>query len=177
MKRAQLTQEVEALSEQDRARLRERAARLGAEEPGELTSQPMHLARFRVGELECALPLEQLRAILPLKSVTPVPLAASHVLGVIRYEGSIVAAMSLGMLLGAKGWRRDPQVLGIVAYGDGRRVAFDFEEAPAAVVMDARLLEAARNGRRRALTDIVVPGEATITFIDPTELLARGRHG
>ena len=76
------------------------------------------------------MPLESLRAALPLRLVTPVPLSQPHVIGVLRYQGQVLAALSLASLLGGHGWRQDPAVLLVVDRGDGELCALDCEAIP-----------------------------------------------
>ena len=88
------------------------------------------VAEFPVGEETYALPLDTLRAAVPLKMVTPVPLSPPHVIGILRFQGQIVTALSLASLLGGRGWREDPAVLLVVDPGFGRLVALDCERIP-----------------------------------------------
>src|SRR5207253_4573879 len=99
-----LTQEERDLLERRAARLREKPR--AAEEESVLWA-----AEFPVGEDSYALPLESLRAAVPLKMVTSVPLSPPHVIGILRFQGQIVTALSLASLLGGRGWREDPAVL------------------------------------------------------------------
>src|SRR5574339_342144 len=89
-----------------------------------------HLAEFPVGDETFAIPLSAFRALVPLRRVTPVPLARPHIVGILRFQGQIVTALSMAAVLGIKGWRHDPSVLLVVDPGWGRLVAIDCEEVP-----------------------------------------------
>src|SRR5438132_3865919 len=56
------------------------------------------VGQFPIGVEQHAIPLASLRAALPLRLVTPVPLAPPPVIGVLRYQGRIVTALSLASL-------------------------------------------------------------------------------
>src|SRR5256885_11499923 len=102
----------ETFSEQARALLERRAERLrekasdGAEDEAVLWA-----AEFLVGEDSYALPLDALRAAVPLRMVTGVPLSPPHVIGILRFQGQILTAMSLSSLLGGRGWRGEPAAI------------------------------------------------------------------
>ena len=99
------------------------------------------------GRLDDALPLESLRAAVPLRMVTPVPLSPPHVIGILRFQGQILTAMSLSSLLGGRGWREDPAVLLVVDPGmGGRLLALDCQAG------QMRMLEVrgSRGDRERA---------------------------
>src|SRR5687767_10137255 len=115
--------------EEIRHLLEERAKRLRDLEQTEVVrEEAVHwVAEFPLGEERYALPLESLRAALPLRMVTPVPLSAPHVIGVLRFQGQVLAALSLASLLGGHGWRQDPAVLLVVDRGDGELCAVDCE--------------------------------------------------
>src|SRR5207237_10106809 len=108
-----VTAEVEALLLQRAERVRHKPAEADDE-------TLLWVAEFPVGEETYALPLETLRAAVPLKMVTAVPLSPPHVIGILRFQGQIVTALSLASLLGGRGWREDPAVLLVVDPGFGR---------------------------------------------------------
>ena len=110
-----------------RALLQARAQKLAArrEADAEAEGTLAWLAELRVGDTRYALPLEQLAAAIPLRQVTPVPLARPEVVGILRHQGQVITAYSLAALLGARGWRQDPEVLLVLKLNDGRRVAFE----------------------------------------------------
>src|SRR5437899_13058825 len=94
------TPEVEELLVQRAERVRRKPAETDEE-------NVLWVAEFPVGEETYALPLETLRAAVPLKMVTAVPLSPSHVIGILRFQGQIVTALSLASLLVGRGWRVD----------------------------------------------------------------------
>src|SRR3954468_7268056 len=102
------------------------------------------VAEFPVGEETYAVALDTLRAAVPLRMVTPVPLSPPHVIGILRFQGQIVTALSLASLLGGRGWREDPAVLLVVDPGFGRLVALDCERIPKPSGLPHALVEEAR---------------------------------
>lgn len=124
-------------SEQERIRelLERRAARLRERPHDTEDEESFWIAELTLGSATYALPLAELLGVVPVRLVVPVPLAAPHVLGVVRFRGEMVTALSLTWLLGAPGWRRDPSVLIVVALGPDRRLAFDCEEVPKPVAL------------------------------------------
>lgn len=124
----------DGLRDEERALLMLRAAQLRARPDAAVEESQVWLAAFPVGELTFALPLEKVRAAVPLRMVTPVPLSPSHVIGVLRFRGSFATVLSLASLLGVRGWKVDPAVLLVVdvaAADDAAREVAD-RAAPAA---------------------------------------------
>src|SRR5437868_13919035 len=116
------------LTQEERDLLERRAARLREKPRATEEESVLWAAEFPVGEDSYALPLEALRAAVPLRMVTPVPLSPAHVIGILRFQGQILTAMSLASLLGGRGWREDPAVLLVVDPGMGaRRFALECE--------------------------------------------------
>ena len=134
------------------------------------------VAEFPVGEETYALPLELLRAAVPLKMVTPVPLSPPHVIGILRFQGQIVTALSLASLLGGRGWREDPAVLLVVDPGFGRLVALDCERIPKPTGLPHAQVEEARARSTGAICEITVAGMRQVNLLDLARLMDR-RHG
>jgi len=170
----------EELDEKTKEILERRAERLRSA-PAAITEGPIehHLAEFPVGEETYAIPLSAFRAVVPLRRVTPVPLARPHIVGILRFQGQIVTALSMAALLGIKGWRQDPSVLLVVDPGWGRLVAIDCEEVPRPVSIAHTALDEARSRDAKAITEVVHAGRI-MHMIDLGKLLDRrsgGRSG
>lgn len=138
-----------------------------------------HVAEFPVGEETFAIPLAAFRAVVPLRRVTPVPLARPHVVGILRFQGQIITALSMAAVLGIKGWRHDPAVLLVVDPGWGRLVAIDCEEVPRPVSIAHAAFDEARARESKAITEIVHDGRV-VHLLDLGRLLDRrsgGRSG
>jgi len=131
-------------------------------------------AEFSVGDRRCAILLNELRAAVPLRAVTPVPLAPAHVIGVLRFQGRLVAAFSLSALLGGTGWKDDPTVLIVVEPSPGRLVALDCEQIPKPVAIPSALVAAARSQGRRPIAPL---GLRDIHLLDVGLLLEGRRAG
>ncbi|XXF76858.1 chemotaxis protein CheW [Myxococcaceae bacterium GXIMD 01537] len=162
-------------------RLLERRAERLREQTEHAVEDSVHMvAEFPLGEERYALPLESLRAALPLRMVTPVPLSAPHVIGVLRFQGQVLAAMSLASLLGGHGWRQDPAVLLVVERGDGELCALDCEAIPRPLGLPVGAVEAARARSEGSVLEVFT-GEQLIHLIEPSRLFARAatgaRHG
>ncbi|HEY5675180.1 MAG TPA: chemotaxis protein CheW [Myxococcales bacterium] len=133
------------------------------------------VAEFPVGEETCAIALDTLRAAVPLRMVTPVPLSPPHVIGILRFQGQIVTALSLASLLGGRGWREDPAVLLVVDPGFGRLVALDCERIPKPVGVPHALVDEARARTAGAVCEITLPGMRQMNLLDLGRLMDR-RH-
>ena len=107
----------------------------------------MWVAAFSVGGDRYALPLAALHAALPLRLVTPVPLAPSEVVGVLVFQGEIITVMSMYALLGGGAWREDPSILLVLEAGAGRRIAVDCAEIPRGLTLPMRAVEQAPVGK------------------------------
>lgn len=150
-------------------------ARAHKQEPD--TEAALAVAEFSVGGDRYAFPLEQLHAVVPLRLVTPVPTAPSHIIGVLRFQGQLLTAVSLATLLGVRGWRQDPAVFLVVDAGNGRRVAVDSEHVPALGTVPLRVVEQARADHNQPVQAVAVPGGGLINLIDSIRLLAGVRVG
>ena len=133
------------------------------------------VAEFPVGEEIYAISLDVLRAAVPLKMVTPVPLSPPHVIGILRFQGQIVTALSLASLLGGRGWREDPAVLLVVDPGFGHLVAVDCERIPKPVSVPHALVEQARARSQGAVCEVTLPGMRQVHLLDLLRLMDR-RH-
>jgi chemotaxis signal transduction protein len=131
------------------------------------------VAEFRVGEDTYALPLDLLRAAVPLRTVTPVPLAPPHVVGILRFQGQIITAHSLASLVGARGWREDPAVLLVVDPGWGRLLALDCEQIPKPVAIPHSAVEQARARSSGAVLELTLPGLRQVHLLDLRRLFDR----
>jgi chemotaxis signal transduction protein len=158
-----------------RTLLDERATRLRGRAEGTVDESVIMVAEFPLGEERYALPLESLRSALPLRLVTPVPLSQPHVIGVLRYQGSVLAALSLAALLGGHGWRQDPAVLLVVDRGDGELCALDCEAIPRPLSLPAAAVEAARTHSEGPVVEVPMNNNRQIIhLIDLPRLFARG---
>jgi purine-binding chemotaxis protein CheW len=163
-------------------RLLERRADRLREQSENAVEESVHwVAEFPLGEERYALPLEALRAALPLRMVTPVPLSSPHVIGVLRFQGQVLSALSLASMLGGHGWRQDPAVLLVIERGDGELCALDCESIPRPLGLPVGAVEAARTRAEGPVLEVFT-GEQLIHLIDPPRLFARAagtgaRHG
>lgn len=158
--------ELNALLERRAARVRERPRAPDDE-------SVLWVAEFPVGEDTYAVPLDVLRAAVPLKMVTPVPLSPPHVIGILRFQGQIVTALSLASLLGGRGWREDPAVLLVVDPGLGRLVAVDCERIPKPVGLPIRNVDDARAKTSGAIAEVTLPGLRQVQLLDLRQLMER----
>ncbi|HZR08937.1 MAG TPA: chemotaxis protein CheW [Myxococcales bacterium] len=131
------------------------------------------VAEFPIGEETYAVPLDVLRAAVPLKMVTAVPLSPPHVIGILRFQGQIVTALSLASLLGGRGWREDPAVLLVVDPGFGHLVALDCERIPKPIAVPHALVEEARARSSGAVCELTLPGMRQVNLLDLLRLMDR----
>jgi len=153
--------------------LQRRAERV-REKPKDVDEEDvLWVAEFPVGEESYAIPLDALRAAVPLKMVTAVPLSPPHVIGILRFQGQILTALSLASLLGGRGWREDPAVLLVVDPGFGRLVALDCERIPKPVGLPHALVEEARGRSGGAIVEITLPGMKQVSLLELPRLMDR----
>ncbi|HYV47683.1 MAG TPA: chemotaxis protein CheW [Myxococcaceae bacterium] len=153
-----------------------RAQRLRALPATQEAEAPSWAAELPIGQETYALPLESLLGCVPLRLVTPLPLAPPHVLGVVRFQGEIVTAFSTTMLLGAKGWGTDPFVLVVVRLPEGRTVALDCEQIPIQVEVPRSEVERQSLPPGDVAVPVVVSGPRVIQLIDVERLARRVRE-
>lgn len=144
------------------ARLREPLESLAADD---LSNDVAWLATFPVGGDTFAIPLERVRTVKPLKSLTQVPMTESHLLGVIRYMDDVIACMSLFSVLGVRGWEKDPEVLLIVDQGKDDLVAFDCEEVPRSETFPKALVSQAASQSKNGVAQMTTPDLRIINII------------
>ena len=156
-----VSDEAQVLLERRAERLREQAREASEEEA------VLWAAQFPVGEDSYALPVDSLRAAVPLRMVTAVPLSPPHVIGILRFQGQILTAMSLSSLLGGRGFCEDPAVLLVVDPGfGGRLVALDCEQIPKPVPLPVASVEQARSRSTGAVVEVTLPGLKQVNLID-----------
>ena len=164
---------IPELDERGARLLEQRAERLRRRKEDKQEEDGAWAAEFELGGERYALPLERLRACLPLKGVAPVPLAKRGVVGITRWEGKVVAVFSLSSLLGLRGWRRDPSVLLLITRGD-TTVGLDCEEIPRSVQLPFQSLAGAGGDAAVHALSVPVPGQEQprlVHWIDPDRLL------
>jgi purine-binding chemotaxis protein CheW len=153
--------------------LRRRAERLArplAADTGPQESQ-LVVAELALGDARYALPFADLQAALPLKDVTPVPLAPAHVIGVLRFRGQPVTALSLASLLGIRGWRRDPAVLLVVATAH-RPIAIDSEAIPRQTTLARAAVDGARLRGGSGILEVATARGEIVNLLELGRLLA-----
>lgn len=130
-------------------------------------------AEFLVGDDSYAIPLASLRGVVPLRTVTPIPLSPPDLIGILRFQGQVISALSLASVLGGVPWRHDPTVLLVADAGAGRLVAFDSEEIPRPVRLPLALVEQARTRSTGFVHELVTEKMQVIRLLDLKEVLSR----
>jgi len=162
----------EILTDAVRALLQARTERLRARLEMKAEEATVMVAEFRVGTENFAIPLQDFRAGVPLKLVTPVPLSPPDVIGIVRYQGRVITALSLASLLGIQGWRIDPTVLLIVEPTPGHLVGLDCEQIPKPSTLPLAAIEKARARTRGPILELITPGLVQVGLLDLSALLA-----
>ena len=168
---------LEGLTPEQLELLKRRADRVRQRKAAPDDESLLMVAEFPVGEEIYALPLDRLRAAVPLKMVTPVPLSPPHVIGILRFQGQIITALSLLSLLGGRGWREDPAVLLVVDPGlpgmGGRLVALDCERIPKPSGYPHALVAEARARSTGPVAEITLPFLHQVSLLDLGRLMER----
>jgi purine-binding chemotaxis protein CheW len=161
--------------------LETRAGRLRARRAVELEeADQLFTAELALGDELFAFRLEALRGVVPLSRVTPVPLSPPGVIGVARFQGQLLTALSLPALLGGRAWASDPTVLLIAEVrAGGALVGFDCERVPRPSSLPRAGVEAARSARGAAsgVLEVQLPGGQAVQLIEFEALLARFQGG
>jgi purine-binding chemotaxis protein CheW len=153
------------------ALLKRRAEVLRAPLPKGDDEAVLWVAQFPVGDEHFALPLASLRSAVSIKLVTPLPLTAPHVLGIMRYEGQIISCFSLSALLGGRGWRSDPKLLLVLDPGWGHLAAVDCEQTPDPVSIPQSLVDQAKGQTPGLVTEVTTRDRKVVKLIDVSALL------
>jgi purine-binding chemotaxis protein CheW len=161
----------EALPAYARELLKRRADRVKVKPAVEVEDTQVWLAQFALGRELYAVMLHELRAVMSLDVVTPVPLAPPYVLGFLRYQGDMLTVFSLAGLLGVRGWQRDPGVLLIVEARPGRLTAFDCEQVPVPLAVPQRLVDDALSDSAGPSVEIHVGDHELVRLLTPARLL------
>lgn len=133
------------------------------------------VAEFPVGEELFAIAVNTLRAALPLRMVTPVPMAPPEVVGVMRHQGEILTVLSLASLLGVRGWRTDPAVVLIVEHALGQLIALDCEQIPKPTGLPPSAVAVARAADSGPIAQVLRANSRPVNLIDVPALLATRR--
>jgi purine-binding chemotaxis protein CheW len=169
--------ELSALSSDARQLLVRRADRIGAPEmESEAEEDSMWVASFVIGDEQFAIPLSALRAAVPRQMVTRVPRSSRLVVGVLQFQGQVIAALSLAALLESQ-WRDDPDILLVVDAGDGHTVALDCAHVPLATVLPLPLFRQAAAHALGPFTRVTVAAGCETTVIDLRRLLESHNWG
>lgn len=157
----------QTVTEQAQQLLERRAERLKATPRAETDDEALlWIAEFPVGDAHYAIPLDRVRAAVPLRMVSPVPLAPSTVIGVLRYQGELIPAFSLVSLVGVSGWRRDPEVLIVVELTKNKLVAIDCEQTPKATGVALTRVEEARARAEGNIVEITTHDMRALQLLD-----------
>lgn len=155
--------------------LRRRSQKLEAPRESVEDDAVVFVAEFPVGEELFAIAVETLRAALPLRMVTPVPLAPPEVVGVMRHQGEILTVLSMASLLGVRGWRTDPAVVLVVEHARDQLVALDCEQVPKPTGLPPGAVATARGAETGPVAQVLRPGGRPVNLIDVSRLLATRR--
>ncbi|HXN32463.1 MAG TPA: chemotaxis protein CheW [Polyangiaceae bacterium] len=146
----------------------ERIGKSAATADGE--DDTLWVAAFSLGDREYALSLPMLRAAMPLRSVTRVPRSSRVVLGVLQFQGQVIAALSTATLLGSR-WHATPTVLLVVDLGATRTVALDCVQVPVAKTLPLSAFREACIASDGPIVRVGVPGRAAVHVVDLAQLL------
>ena len=159
-------------TELEAALLRGRADEL-ARGPTEVEPEDegLAVAMFPMGEDSYAISLEHLRAAIPLATVTPVPQAPPHVIGIVRFRGQAVTVLSFAAIFGVGGWRVDPAVLVVIEGPDRRLVAIDCEQIPRPGTLPLDAIAMARSAAPGPVVELALPALGRVLLLDDLEPL------
>jgi len=169
--------EVAALPQGAQVLLARRAERLRAAAHTEAEDAPFWVARFALGKVEFAIELGLLRGIVPIRAVSPLALAPPDVVGAVRFQGEIVAVLSLAALLAEPAWGRDTAFVLVVERGAGRLCGIDCEQTPRPASLPSSLVQTARAAARGPSAEFALPDRTLLRLPDLRQLLDQRRGG
>jgi purine-binding chemotaxis protein CheW len=167
---------LDAASAEERKLLLERAESARAVARAAKEETLVWLAEFPIGSESYAVPLERLLASVPLRSVTPVLQGPAHLLGVLGFQGRVLAALSLASMLGVRGWRSDPAVLLVVEDESGHALAIDCEQVPQPIAIPASSIDEARAKDPGPVVAVPMGVDRVVHVIDVAALVSRSRQ-
>jgi purine-binding chemotaxis protein CheW len=150
-------------------------SRRDAAAPAEAMRQ---LLCVRVDGAPYAVPIENVREIVRVRPITPIPRVAKEVRGVISLRGEIIQVVDLRLRLGLAGVTPTKAHRIVVVQTDDGRLAGLLVDAVREVL---RVSESAIGAPASADTGIVVAlctnGAEFVSIVDPQRLLEVGDHG
>lgn len=173
--------EMLALQPDVRELLTRRAQRIRRPETdGDAEEELVWIAAFALEGEEYAIPLAVLRAVVPLRAIAPVPKSSRVVVGIMQFEGAVVAVLSTAALLDTSSGG-DPGILLVVDAGDEHTVALDCAQVPLVMTIPASRYSQAAAHSDGPVVEVQVQGRGLISMIDVGRLLQaqdwRGQDG
>ena len=147
---------------------REAAARREADGGAELSRQ---LLTFEVDATPYALPVERVREIVRMRTVTPVPRVPAAVRGVISLRGEIVQVLDLRRRLGLPPAEPTRRSRVVVVHGDEGRVAGLMVDAVREVVSVGEESLRPAPSESGAVADLCARGDAFVSVLDLDRVL------
>ncbi|MGH0034347.1 MAG: chemotaxis protein CheW [Myxococcota bacterium] len=145
------------------------AGNVGDEAEAEILRE---LLTFRLADSPYAVPVERVREIVRLRTITPVPRVPSSVLGVIALRGEIVQVVDLRMRLGLATPDPSRSSRVIVLHGDDDRVTGVLVDQVREVLrVSEESFRPATSGESASVTELCVRGEEFISVIDLDRVL------
>jgi purine-binding chemotaxis protein CheW len=152
---------------------REAAARRETEGGTELFRQ---LLTFEVDATPYALPVERVREIVRMRTVTPVPRVPAAVRGVISLRGEIVQVLDLRLRLGLAPSEPTRRSRVVVVHGDEGRVAGLMVDAVREVVSVGEEALRPATSESGAVADLCAQGDAFVSVLDLDRVLDVGHE-
>lgn len=145
------------------------AAQGGEEEAPELLHE---LLVFLLGDSPYAIPVDRVREIVRLRTMTPVPRVPKEIRGVIALRGEVVQVVDLRMRLGLDACDETRRTRIIVLHGEDDRVTGVLVDAVRDVmrVPDAKL-RPATGGEGDAVTELFLCDDDFVSIIDLDRVL------
>jgi len=168
-----MTRRIDSILDEDEI-LARRAARFAVKREARDVDDGLPVAELVLADSRVAVPLADLRGVMALRDVRPVPMGPPHVIGLVRYEGALITAFSLAGLVGVRGWRRDPTVLLIITLDTNRVCAIDSETIPKPGVLQIEAVQRARDhASDTARAEVLRADGSSVTLLDVGALVAR----
>lgn len=95
---------------------------------------------FGVAEEEYGVPIQMVQEIVGAMTVTPLPDAPPHVLGVVNLRGAVIPVVDMGARLGLRGTDRTERVIVVVSIGQ-QRIGLSVDRVCEVAQIDRAMIE------------------------------------
>jgi purine-binding chemotaxis protein CheW len=133
---------------------------------------------FQVDGVTYALPLEQVREVVRMVAVTPLPAAPAWVVGAVNLRGTLVPMIDVRALMSGRPADIDPSQMFVVAHASGQMLALVADEVEDIVQISPATVQVSEDAESGAVVrGLAGSAEGSLVILDVTALLERAEVG